>query len=142
MLLLVLTTVVAQSPSPVVLSSRRTGIAPEPALKMEQTLAARLAVLGVTAAEPPEESARKLSAKGISDAADCAGNRECLSRLGGLLDAATVIGFEVGSVGDELAVHVELLDVRTTKRLAQASFVLSANAPMSEWDKPLKPFAT
>lgn len=131
----------AGSAKTVMLPSRVTGVADARAATLVAELATQLTALGVPLTEQPAESERRLRAAGMPPSTDCAGDRSCISRLGAVLDQPAVVAVDIGEVGGELAVHLELLDTSHSARLARSSFVLSSNPTPAELARPLKPFA-
>lgn len=144
MLPLVLVTLLAQGPSssPALIITRRTGVTPADAERFAADAAAELNLRGVTLAEPPAETARKLTSAGIDDPTSCAGSRECVGKLGAVLKRAAVISFEVGEVGGELAMHLELVRAQSGERLAELNFLSEGKPTPKSWAVPLRPFAT
>lgn len=148
MLVLILAVFVGQTaapaskvPSTLIVTSKRTGLSVERSNAVAAQLSTYLSELGVPLHEAVEDSAKRLSSEGFPDSADCGGNRECVAKLGIVLRRPAVIGIQLGEVGDEIALHLELVDSKTAGKLAHATFVLPPAAGKADWMKPLKPFA-
>ncbi|MHB8876322.1 MAG: hypothetical protein ACYC8T_21730 [Myxococcaceae bacterium] len=106
----------------VVLVSRRVELPRAEAEDLAEQVVQALRAGGVEVPLSAGEAAVRLSALGIADSADCAGQAACLTAHAARLGAAVVVALEVGGLMEDLATHLEVFTVASAKRLGAQDY--------------------
>ncbi len=77
---------------------------------------------------PPTETEARIAALGVESGTSCEGKRKCVLELARQLRLPSVVAVTVATLGGELAIHVELLDVSEGKVLAEETVVVLLTA--------------
>jgi hypothetical protein len=111
----------AQPPAPptvAVLVVRRSVVTRAAAEEVASQVAQAVQAAGVAVALPPAVARKKLAEYGV-EAESCEGARECVASLGSKLGAQVVVAVELGSVGQSVAIHLEVSAMLDGRRLAK-----------------------
>lgn len=144
MLWLLLVTTLARAPavpSVGIVVSRRTAVSRERASEVKELVYESLRQAGLAGVVTPEEVQRRIVDRGAADPESCDAQRTCVARIGKKLGFDVMVGIDLGTVLDELAMDVEAVNAKGT-RLARRNMVVTQKASSRKLKTALRPFAT
>ncbi len=120
--------VVTQTPTSVVVITRRAGVAPAEAQALANQVSTVLTQQQVPVALAPDAVIQQLKKLGLPDAASCAGKRDCIVELGRQLKVTWVFSVSVARVEKDRSMSIELVNVDDGSTLEKDGLVLAAKA--------------
>lgn len=130
--------VVAQTPTSVVVVTRRTGVSAGDAQALASQVSTVLSQQGVPLTLAPDAVTQQLKKLGLPDAGSCAGNRDCVVELGRQLRVTWVFSVSVARVEKDRSMSIELVNVEDGATLEKDGLVLPAKATVTA--EPLATF--
>lgn len=123
--------VVAQTPTSVVVMTRRAGVSAADSQAVVSQVSTLLSQQGVPVTLAPDAASQQLKKLGLPDAASCAGKRDCIVELGRQLHVTWVFSVSVARVEKDRSMSLELVNVDDGATLEKDGFVLAAKGDVT-----------
>ena len=141
MLALLVSSLLAASPTVAVVVSRRVDVKPEVVTKVMSALEAALAAEKVPGVMGASEARRRLSEQGVDPASTCDNDRMCLLGQLHLLKVDVLIAVDLGHVVDQYALRFSALDSAQGAPLVERGALLKARQLVSALPDESRAFA-